>query len=70
MARLGDYFIVVGYDQEKSGSGEGCGKIIQRFPKTDWEGTAFPQGVEMGPVTVEYLLIRTGKALCLQGHAS
>ncbi|XP_011608544.1 myotubularin-related protein 13 isoform X1 [Takifugu rubripes] len=47
MARLGDYFIVVGYDQEKSGSGEGCGKIIQRFPKTDWEGTAFPQGVEM-----------------------
>uniref|UniRef100_A0A674P1Y8 SET binding factor 2 n=1 Tax=Takifugu rubripes TaxID=31033 RepID=A0A674P1Y8_TAKRU len=28
-------------------SGEGCGKIIQRFPKTDWEGTAFPQGVEM-----------------------
>uniref|UniRef100_A0A3Q3XA42 Uncharacterized protein n=1 Tax=Mola mola TaxID=94237 RepID=A0A3Q3XA42_MOLML len=30
-----------------SGSGEGCGKIIQRFPKKDWEGTAFPQGVEM-----------------------
>uniref|UniRef100_A0A7N6A9M6 SET binding factor 2 n=1 Tax=Anabas testudineus TaxID=64144 RepID=A0A7N6A9M6_ANATE len=29
------------------GSGEGCGKIIQRFPKKDWEGTAFPQGVEM-----------------------
>uniref|UniRef100_A0A673CPN4 SET binding factor 2 n=1 Tax=Sphaeramia orbicularis TaxID=375764 RepID=A0A673CPN4_9TELE len=29
------------------GSGEGCGKIIQRYPKTDWEGTAFPQGVEM-----------------------
>uniref|UniRef100_A0A3Q2D7J4 SET binding factor 2 n=1 Tax=Cyprinodon variegatus TaxID=28743 RepID=A0A3Q2D7J4_CYPVA len=28
-------------------SGEGCGKIIQRFPKKDWEGTAFPQGVEM-----------------------
>uniref|UniRef100_A0A3B4YYY9 SET binding factor 2 n=1 Tax=Seriola lalandi dorsalis TaxID=1841481 RepID=A0A3B4YYY9_SERLL len=27
--------------------GEGCGKIIQRFPKKDWEGTAFPQGVEM-----------------------
>uniref|UniRef100_A0AAQ4QKL2 SET binding factor 2 n=1 Tax=Gasterosteus aculeatus aculeatus TaxID=481459 RepID=A0AAQ4QKL2_GASAC len=25
----------------------GCGKIIQRFPKKDWEGTAFPQGVEM-----------------------
>uniref|UniRef100_A0A8C5B1C3 SET binding factor 2 n=1 Tax=Gadus morhua TaxID=8049 RepID=A0A8C5B1C3_GADMO len=29
------------------GSEEGCGKIIQRFPKKDWEGTAFPQGVEM-----------------------
>uniref|UniRef100_A0A671WLN4 SET binding factor 2 n=1 Tax=Sparus aurata TaxID=8175 RepID=A0A671WLN4_SPAAU len=28
-------------------SGEGCGKIIQRFPKKDWDGTAFPQGVEM-----------------------
>ncbi|XP_029934106.1 myotubularin-related protein 13 isoform X2 [Myripristis murdjan] len=47
MARLADYFIVVGYDQEKAASGEGCGKIIQRFPKKDWEGTAFPQGVEM-----------------------
>ncbi|XP_063049319.1 myotubularin-related protein 13 [Engraulis encrasicolus] len=47
MARLADYFIVAGYDQEKSGSGEGCGKILQRFPKTDWDGTAFPQGVEM-----------------------
>uniref|UniRef100_A0A668AAX8 SET binding factor 2 n=1 Tax=Myripristis murdjan TaxID=586833 RepID=A0A668AAX8_9TELE len=44
MARLADYFIVVGYDQEKAASGEGCGKIIQRFPKKDWEGTAFPQG--------------------------
>uniref|UniRef100_A0A8C6SXU6 SET binding factor 2 n=1 Tax=Neogobius melanostomus TaxID=47308 RepID=A0A8C6SXU6_9GOBI len=30
-----------------TGSGEGCGKIIQRYPKKDWEGTAFPQGVEM-----------------------
>ncbi|XP_031443028.1 myotubularin-related protein 13 isoform X2 [Clupea harengus] len=47
MARLADYFIIVGYDQEKSGSGDGCGKILQRFPKTDWDGTAFPQGVEM-----------------------
>ncbi|XP_037545485.1 myotubularin-related protein 13 [Nematolebias whitei] len=47
MARLADYFMVVGYDQEKAGSGEGCGKIIQRFPKKDWDGTAFPQGVEM-----------------------
>uniref|UniRef100_A0A8C6SVQ5 SET binding factor 2 n=1 Tax=Neogobius melanostomus TaxID=47308 RepID=A0A8C6SVQ5_9GOBI len=47
MARLADYFVVVGYDHEKAGSGEGCGKIIQRYPKKDWEGTAFPQGVEM-----------------------
>ncbi|KAG7468531.1 hypothetical protein MATL_G00143640 [Megalops atlanticus] len=47
MARLADYFIVVGYDHEKAGSGEGCGKIIQRFPGKDWDGTAFPQGVEM-----------------------
>uniref|UniRef100_A0A4W4G0Y4 SET binding factor 2 n=1 Tax=Electrophorus electricus TaxID=8005 RepID=A0A4W4G0Y4_ELEEL len=27
--------------------GEGSGRIIQRFPKQDWDGTAFPQGVEM-----------------------
>ncbi|XP_076879735.1 myotubularin-related protein 13 isoform X2 [Brachyhypopomus gauderio] len=47
MARLADYFIIVGYDQEKTGSGEGSGRIIQRFPRKDWEGTAFPQGVEM-----------------------
>uniref|UniRef100_A0A8C2GGV5 SET binding factor 2 n=1 Tax=Cyprinus carpio TaxID=7962 RepID=A0A8C2GGV5_CYPCA len=31
----------------RTGSGEGCGKIIQRFPKKDWDGTVFPQGVEM-----------------------
>lgn len=30
-----------------AGSGDGSGKIIQRFPKKDWHGTAFPQGVEM-----------------------
>ncbi|XP_052006182.1 myotubularin-related protein 13-like isoform X3 [Xyrauchen texanus] len=47
MARLADYFMVVGYDQEKAETGEGCGRIIQRFPKKDWDGTAFPQGVEM-----------------------
>uniref|UniRef100_A0A673JAT5 Myotubularin-related protein 13-like n=1 Tax=Sinocyclocheilus rhinocerous TaxID=307959 RepID=A0A673JAT5_9TELE len=38
----------VSYRFEKpKGSGEGCGKIIQRFPKKDWDGTVFPQGVEM-----------------------
>ncbi|XP_066556941.1 myotubularin-related protein 13 isoform X2 [Amia ocellicauda] len=47
MARLADYLIIVGYDHEKSGSGEGCGKIIQRFPEKDWDDTPFPQGVEM-----------------------
>ncbi|XP_066439636.1 myotubularin-related protein 13 isoform X4 [Eleutherodactylus coqui] len=47
MARLADYFIVVGYDHEKTGSGEGFGKIIQRFPLTDWSDTPFPQGVEL-----------------------
>uniref|UniRef100_A0AAY4D323 SET binding factor 2 n=1 Tax=Denticeps clupeoides TaxID=299321 RepID=A0AAY4D323_9TELE len=26
---------------------EGRGKVIQRFPLKDWDGTAFPQGVEM-----------------------
>ncbi|XP_028915382.1 myotubularin-related protein 13 isoform X4 [Ornithorhynchus anatinus] len=47
MARLADYFIVVGYDHEKTGSGEGLGKIIQRFPQKDWEDTPFPQGIEL-----------------------
>ncbi|XP_068412713.1 myotubularin-related protein 13 isoform X3 [Eschrichtius robustus] len=48
MARLADYFIVVGYDHEKPGSGAGLGKIIQRFPQKDWDDTPFPQGVELG----------------------
>ncbi|XP_071974942.1 myotubularin-related protein 13 isoform X4 [Engystomops pustulosus] len=47
MARLADYFIVVGYDHEKTGSSEGYGKIIQRFPLTDWSDTPFPQGIEL-----------------------
>uniref|UniRef100_A0A8B9QKX8 SET binding factor 2 n=1 Tax=Apteryx owenii TaxID=8824 RepID=A0A8B9QKX8_APTOW len=47
MARLADYFIVVGYDHEKTGSAEGLGKIIQRFPQKDWEDTPFPQGIEL-----------------------
>nr|XP_030687218.1 myotubularin-related protein 13 isoform X4 [Globicephala melas] len=47
MARLADYFIVVGYDHEKPGSGAGLGKIIQRFPQKDWDDTPFPQGVEL-----------------------
>ncbi|XP_075423198.1 myotubularin-related protein 13 isoform X1 [Ascaphus truei] len=47
MARLADYFIVVGYDHEKTGPGEGLGKIIQRFPQKDWSETPFPQGIEL-----------------------
>ncbi|XP_050810937.1 myotubularin-related protein 13 isoform X4 [Gopherus flavomarginatus] len=47
MARLADYFIVVGYDHEKTGSAEGLGKIIQRFPLKDWHDTPFPQGIEL-----------------------
>ncbi|XP_019406963.1 PREDICTED: myotubularin-related protein 13 isoform X3 [Crocodylus porosus] len=47
MARLADYFIVVGYDHEKAGSAEGLGKIIQRFPQKDWNDTPFPQGIEL-----------------------
>ncbi|XP_069891393.1 myotubularin-related protein 13 isoform X3 [Dipodomys merriami] len=47
MARLADYFIVVGYDHEKPGPGEGLGKIIQRFPQKDWDDTPFPQGIEL-----------------------
>ncbi|XP_064423329.1 myotubularin-related protein 13 isoform X2 [Latimeria chalumnae] len=47
MARLADYFIVVGYDHEKTGTGDGFGKIIQRFPQKDWDDVPFPQGVEL-----------------------
>uniref|UniRef100_A0A7M4EBF0 SET binding factor 2 n=1 Tax=Crocodylus porosus TaxID=8502 RepID=A0A7M4EBF0_CROPO len=47
MARLADYFIVVGYDHEKAGRSEGLGKIIQRFPQKDWNDTPFPQGIEL-----------------------
>ncbi|KAM7329162.1 myotubularin-related protein 13 isoform X2 [Alexandromys fortis] len=47
MARLADYFIVVGYDHEKPGPGGGLGKIIQRFPQQDWDDTPFPQGIEL-----------------------
>ncbi|KAM3854556.1 myotubularin-related protein 13 isoform 1-T1 [Vipera latastei] len=47
MARLADYFIVVGYDHEKTGSADGLGKIIQRFPLKDLDDTPFPQGIEL-----------------------
>uniref|UniRef100_A0A3P9BIU3 SET binding factor 1 n=1 Tax=Maylandia zebra TaxID=106582 RepID=A0A3P9BIU3_9CICH len=47
MARLADYFVVVGYDLEKRGGCEGQGRILQRFPEKDWEDSPFPQGVEL-----------------------
>ncbi|XP_061085473.1 myotubularin-related protein 5-like isoform X2 [Conger conger] len=47
MARLVDYFVVVGYDLDKRGASEGQGHILQRFPEKDWEDNPFPQGVEL-----------------------
>ncbi|XP_078661870.1 myotubularin-related protein 13-like [Branchiostoma floridae x Branchiostoma belcheri] len=48
MARLADYFIVVGFDHNKErGIGTGRGKILQRFPTTDWEDVTFHQGIEL-----------------------
>ncbi|XP_041326202.1 myotubularin-related protein 5 [Pyrgilauda ruficollis] len=45
--RLADYFVLVGYDPGKSGSGDGQGQILQRFPEKDWEDNPFPQGIEL-----------------------
>ncbi|XP_030630678.1 myotubularin-related protein 5 [Chanos chanos] len=47
MARLVDYFVVVGYDLDKRGGSEGQGRILQRFPEKDWEDNPFPQGIEL-----------------------
>ncbi|KAM4039200.1 myotubularin-related protein 5 isoform 8-T8 [Anomaloglossus baeobatrachus] len=47
MARLADYFLLVGYDLNKRGSSIGQGKILQRFPEKDWEDNPFPQGIEL-----------------------
>ncbi|KAM6895388.1 myotubularin-related protein 5 [Xenentodon cancila] len=47
MARLADYFVVVGYDIDKRVEGEGQGCILQRFPEKDWEDSPFPQGIEL-----------------------
>ncbi|XP_023930025.1 myotubularin-related protein 13 isoform X2 [Lingula anatina] len=47
MSRLADYFVVVGYDQEKERSGTSQGKIIQRFPEKDWPGSPFTLGIEL-----------------------
>lgn len=47
MARLADYFVVVGYDLDQRGGSEGQGRILQRFPEKDWEDNPFPQGIEL-----------------------
>uniref|UniRef100_A0A3B3ZB64 UDENN domain-containing protein n=1 Tax=Periophthalmus magnuspinnatus TaxID=409849 RepID=A0A3B3ZB64_9GOBI len=47
MARLADYFVVVGYDLDKRGGCCGQGRILQRFPEKDWEDSPFPQGIEL-----------------------
>ncbi|XP_056429027.1 myotubularin-related protein 5 isoform X6 [Hyla sarda] len=47
MARLSDYFLLVGYDLNKRGSSIGQGRILQRFPEKDWEDNPFPQGIEL-----------------------
>ncbi|KAF7228953.1 myotubularin-related protein 5 isoform X4 [Nothobranchius furzeri] len=47
MARLANYFVVVGYDLDNRVEGEGQGRILQRFPEKDWEDSPFPQGVEL-----------------------
>ncbi|XP_038612156.1 myotubularin-related protein 5 isoform X2 [Tachyglossus aculeatus] len=49
MARLADYFVLVGYgpDPDPRGSGQGQGQILQRFPEKDWADNPFPQGIEL-----------------------
>ncbi|XP_052797634.1 myotubularin-related protein 13-like isoform X4 [Mya arenaria] len=47
MSRLADYFVIVGYDHEKERSGSSCGKILQRFPRTDWPDCPFTPGIEL-----------------------
>ncbi|XP_032895817.1 myotubularin-related protein 5 isoform X4 [Amblyraja radiata] len=47
MARLADYFVLVGFDHDKRGSGDGQGRIIQRFPEKEWEDNPFPEGIQL-----------------------
>ncbi|KAI5733488.1 hypothetical protein M8J76_012488 [Diaphorina citri] len=46
MARLADYFVVVGFDHEKERGGISKGIILQRFPEKDWSDTPFIDGIE------------------------
>ncbi|GCC22938.1 hypothetical protein chiPu_0001329 [Chiloscyllium punctatum] len=65
MARLADYFVVVGYDSEKTGSVEGSGKIIQRFPQKDWDDAPFPQGIELNSDDETALVLTRVVTLCV-----
>ncbi|XP_048780687.1 myotubularin-related protein 13-like isoform X2 [Ostrea edulis] len=47
MSRLADYFIVIGYDHDKDRNGSSEGRIIQRFPETDWDSCPFTQSIEL-----------------------
>ncbi|EDW84800.1 uncharacterized protein Dwil_GK14310 [Drosophila willistoni] len=52
MSRLADYFVIVGYDNDKEKTAGNvcgqaiCGKIVQRFPEKDWPDTPFIEGIE------------------------
>ncbi|XP_022215873.1 myotubularin-related protein 13 isoform X2 [Drosophila obscura] len=52
MSRLADYFVIVGYDNDKEKTASNvcgqpiCGKIVQRFPEKDWPDTPFIDGIE------------------------
>ena len=37
-----------------SGGGSSCGKILQRFPKTDWPGCHFTPGIELVSHLTQY----------------
>uniref|UniRef100_A0A8C4V468 SET binding factor 1 n=1 Tax=Falco tinnunculus TaxID=100819 RepID=A0A8C4V468_FALTI len=41
-------FLYLGYVGWWTGSGDGQGQILQRFPEKDWEDNPFPQGIELG----------------------
>uniref|UniRef100_UPI00358F28FA myotubularin-related protein 13-like n=1 Tax=Myxine glutinosa TaxID=7769 RepID=UPI00358F28FA len=48
MARLVDYFAVVGFEHRRDGTdGGGQGNVLQRFPEEDWPNAPFPQGLEL-----------------------
>ncbi|CAG2167540.1 unnamed protein product, partial [Oppiella nova] len=45
MCRLADYFVVIGFDDQKQSPSNG--KILQRFPHKDWEDSPFIDSIEM-----------------------